>query len=39
MLDAVQDFFEERLGAATEKQQLQLATAALFIEMIRDDFR
>jgi uncharacterized tellurite resistance protein B-like protein len=38
MLDAVQDFLEERLGAASEKQQLQLATAALFIEMTRADF-
>jgi uncharacterized tellurite resistance protein B-like protein len=38
MLDAVQDFFEERLRAATEKHRLQLATAALFIEMTRADF-
>jgi len=38
MLEAVTDFFEERLRAATPERQLQLATAALFIEMARADF-
>ena len=38
MLEAVTDFFEQRLRTATPEHQLQLATAALFIEMTRADF-
>lgn len=38
MLEAVTQFFEKRLCAATPERQLQLATAALFIEMARADF-
>ena len=39
LLEAVTDFFEERLRAAAPEHQLQLATAALFIEMTRADFQ
>ncbi len=39
MLQAVTQFFEDRLHAATPEHQLQLATAALFIEMTRADFQ
>ncbi len=39
MLEAVTQFFDKRLRAATPEHQLQLATAALFIEMARADFQ